>query len=178
MPLFYPTLYRERVTDITPGDLRGLGVRGLLLDVDNTLARHGSQFLDPAVEAWLAEMKAAGISLTIVSNALPRRVEPFARRVGLRFIAFACKPGPFGFLRGARRLGLPRKQCAAVGDQVFTDILGANLCGIPCIQLQPIEPEKKPLLRFKRRLEAWLRRRQSKRERRANEERATGRDDR
>lgn len=157
MALFFPALLRGRITDITREDLSALGVEGLLLDVDNTLATHGGQELDPAIEDWLRRMEAEGIALTIVSNALPRRVRPFAVHVGLASIAFACKPLPLGFLRGARRLGLPRRRCAAVGDQIFTDILGANLCGIPSILLRPIQEEQhKPLMRFKRRLEKRL----------------------
>lgn len=160
MPLFYPTLYRRRITDITLDDLNQLGIQGLLLDVDNTLSTHGSQVLDPAVEAWLTHMRNNGIRLTVVSNALPRRVAPFAGKIGLRYIAFSCKPSPVGFLRGVGRLGLKRKQCAAVGDQVFTDVLGANLCGIPCIQLEPIQLEKgKPTLTLKRAVERWIRKR-------------------
>lgn len=131
MALFYPTLYRRRITDITLDDLQTLGVRGLLLDVDNTLTAHGSQHLSPAVQEWLAAMQQAGIGLTVVSNALPSRVAPFAEKIGLRYTAFSCKPSPIGFWRGVRRLGLPKRQVAAVGDQVFTDIVGANLCGIP-----------------------------------------------
>lgn len=154
MSLFYPTLLKPHITAITPEELRALGVKGLLLDVDNTLATHGSQVLDPAIQAWLERMQAEGFALTIVSNALPSRVRPFAERVGLPFSAFSCKPSPFGFWRAARRLGLPRKQCVAIGDQTFTDVLGANLCGIPSIQLLPIQLETgKPTLAVKRRLE-------------------------
>lgn len=131
MSLFYPTILRKRVTSITAEDLRALGVRGLLLDVDNTLTTHGSQALDPAVLAWLQAMEAAGFTPTVVSNALRKRVEPFAGKLGLRFIAFACKPLPIGFLRAAKRLGLPRGQCVVIGDQTFTDVLGARLAGHP-----------------------------------------------
>ena len=70
MPLLYPELLRNRITDITLEDLRALGVKGLLLDVDNTLALHGSQVLDPAVEDWLQKMRKAGIRLTVVSLSL------------------------------------------------------------------------------------------------------------
>lgn len=59
MSIFAPDLYRDRLTAITPGDLDALGVKGLFLDVDNTLTRHRSQYLDPDVEIWLAEMQAA-----------------------------------------------------------------------------------------------------------------------
>ena len=163
MALFYPTLYRRRITDITLDDLQTLGVRGLLLDVDNTLTAHGSQHLSPEVQEWLASMQRAGIGLTVVSNALPSRVAPFAEKIGQRYTAFSCKPSPVGFWRGVRRLGLPKRQVAAVGDQVFTDIIGANLCGIPCIQLEPVELEKgKPTLAIKRRLERWLKERRDR----------------
>ena len=157
MSLFYPTILRKRVTSITAEDLRALGVRGLLLDVDNTLTTHGSQALDPAVLAWLRAMEAAGFTPTVVSNALRKRVEPFAGKLGLRFIAFACKPLPIGFLRAAKRLGLPRGQCVVIGDQTFTDVLGARLAGIPCIQVLPIQLEEhKPLMQLKRRLEKGI----------------------
>ena len=154
MALLYPTLYRNRITDITVEDLRTLGVRGLLLDVDNTLTFHGSQHLSDEVKQWLQTMRDAGFLMTVVSNSWEWRVAPFARRIGMEYTYLSCKPLPFGFLRGAHRMGLKRKECVAIGDQVFTDIIGANLCGVPCIQLQPIELEQgKPILRFKRRLE-------------------------
>lgn len=154
MALFYPTLYRRRITDITLDDLQTLGVRGLLLDVDNTLTAHGSQHLSPAVQEWLAAMQQAGIGLTVVSNALPSRVAPFAEKIGLRYTAFSCKPSPIGFWRGVRRLGLPKRQVAAVGDQVFTDILGAHTAGVKCIQVMPVQLESgKPLMAVKRRIE-------------------------
>lgn len=154
MALLYPTLYRERITDITVQDLKDLGIRGLLLDVDNTLTFHGSQELSPAVKAWLEEMQGAGFLMTVVSNSWEWRVAPFANRLGLKHTSLSCKPLPFGFWRGIRRMGLKPAECIAIGDQVFTDIIGANLCGIASIQLQPIEPEKgKPILWLKRRLE-------------------------
>ena len=153
MPLLYPELLRNRITDITLEDLRALGVKGLLLDVDNTLALHGSQVLDPAVEDWLQKMRKAGIRLTVVSNALPRRVAPFAGRIGLRHVAFSCKPFPLAYWRGARRLALPLRECAIVGDQTFTDILGGNISGVHTIRLIPIQKENNAVARFKRRLE-------------------------
>ena len=156
MSFLHPDLLKNNITEITFKDLEKLGVRGLLLDVDNTLTTHGSQVLDPAVSAWLGKMKHKGIGLTIVSNAVSKRVGPFARRVELRFISAACKPLPIGFIRGAKRLGIPRRECAAVGDQTFTDILGAKLAGVKTIQLLPILPEQQISFRFKRRLERYI----------------------
>ena len=160
MALFYPTIYRRRITDVTAEDLRRLGARAVLLDVDNTLTTYGSQELSPAIRSWLQTMQDAGIALTVVSNAFDSRVAPFAKKIGLRHIALSCKPSPIGFWRAVRRLGLSRRECAAVGDQVFTDVLGANLGGIRCVLLKPIYTEnEKPFLRLRRQWEKPIRRR-------------------
>ena len=155
MGLFTPTRFRERITDIPVEELQTMGISGVLLDVDNTLTTHYSPDLPADVAQWLAAMKAAGIALTVVSNAKRYRVEPFAEKLGLQAVWLAAKPLPFGFLRGVRRLGLKRRQCVAIGDQTFTDTLGARLCGLRCIQLTPLQWEEgKPFLLFKRRVEA------------------------
>ena len=92
MPLFTPTIVFERITCITPEFLGARGLRALILDVDNTLTAHGSQELPPDVATWLDTMRAAGVKLTIASNNMPGRVAPFAKRVGLEYQAFCCKP--------------------------------------------------------------------------------------
>lgn len=160
MGLLQPTLLRERITDVTAADLRALHVRGVLLDVDNTLTTHYSPDLPPDVAAWLRARQEEGFTFTVVSNAKRYRVEPFAEKLGLRCVWLAAKPLPFGFWRGVRRLGLRRRECVAIGDQTFTDTLGARLGGIRCIQLTPIRLEEgKPFLLFKRRVEARVLRR-------------------
>ncbi len=157
MSLFYPTLYRRRITDVTVEDLRRLGVQGILLDVDNTLTTHDNPDLDPAVTAWLAAMKAAGFQLTVLSNNQAPRVAPFAARIGLDYHAKAQKPLPTGYRAAAKAMGLSPKACVAIGDQLFTDIMGANLAGMPSILLEPIEFEvEQKFIVFKRRVEGPL----------------------
>lgn len=157
MSLFYPTMMKNRITDVTAEELHRQGIKGLLLDVDNTLTRYKSQELADDVKDWLRRMQQEGLALTIVSNGLPKRVKPFAGKVGLRCIAFACKPSPLGYFRGARRLGLSRRECAIIGDQMFTDVVGANLCGMRSILLKPIELETgKPTIQLKRKCERWM----------------------
>ena len=114
-----------------------------MLDVDNTLTADGSQQLDDSVAAWLDAMRAAGISLTIVSNNTARRVRPFAEKLGLRWVALACKPLPVGLAVARRRLGVKRRQMAMVGDQIFSDRLAAGLFGIRCLFLLPRSPVEK-----------------------------------
>ncbi len=157
MALFYPTIYRRRITDITVADLQALGAQGILLDVDNTLTTHDNPQLEPAVSAWLDAMRVAGFPLTVVSNNCEERVRPFAEKIGLEYQANAAKPLPRGYMAAAAKLDLQPWQCVAVGDQIFTDILGANLAGMPCVLLEPIEPEvEQRFIVFKRKIERLL----------------------
>ncbi|MBQ9859905.1 MAG: YqeG family HAD IIIA-type phosphatase [Clostridia bacterium] len=157
MALLYPTLYRRRITDVTVEDLRALGAQGILLDVDNTLTTHDAPDLTEEVKAWLETMKTAGFSMIIVSNNKAVRVAPFAEKIGLPFHALAHKPLATGFLAAAEQLGIPSSACVAIGDQIFTDILGANLSEMPCILLEPIQPEvEQKFIVFKRKIERVL----------------------
>lgn len=167
MSLFYPTLYRRRITDVTAEDLRRLGVRGLLLDVDNTLTTHDAPDLTDEVKGWLAMMQAEGFRLMIVSNNQPARVAPFAEKIGLPYTAHARKPLPAGYRLAAKNLEIPLKECVAVGDQIFTDIMGAGLCGIPSVLLEPIQPEvEQKFIVFKRKIERLLMKNKRQRRRR------------
>ena len=157
MGLFRPTVRYRRITDITTEDLRRMNVQGILLDVDNTLTTHYCPDLSDEVAAWLPAGQAAGVKLTVVSNAKRYRVEPFAAKIGLSCVWLAAKPLPFGFWRGIRRLAVKRRHCLAIGDQTFTDTLGAKLAGVRVVQLEPIKLEEdKPFMMFKRRIEAYI----------------------
>lgn len=151
-----PEFIFRRVECIRPEFLAAQGIRALVLDVDNTLTGDGSQQLEPPVQAWLDEMRAAGIRLTIVSNNTPGRVRPFAERIGLDWVPLACKPLPVGLAVARRRLGVAKKQMAMVGDQIYTDRMAAGLYGVPCLYLLPRTPHDKSAgVRFKRRLEPF-----------------------
>ena len=125
-------IYRK-VTDITPADLTALGAKAFLLDIDNTLAYDSSFTLFPGVRTWVQEMKDAGVPLMILSNTYPLRARSIARRLGLPYLAFADKPTAKGFLECAKRLEVEPAALAMAGDQLFTDIRGANAAG--CIPL-------------------------------------------
>ena len=119
MGIFRPTAIKERVTDVTPDFIKSLGVRALLLDVDNTLATYTSHQPIPGAVEWARQMKAAGFRLIIISNNFEERVKPFADMFGLDFLSFAIKPLPIGYLRAAGKLGVKRRDCVIIGDQIF-----------------------------------------------------------
>ena len=81
--LFYPTLYLQSIACLQPAQLQRWGVRGLILDVDNTLTTHDNPVPHPEVLIWLEQMRSAGIAMIILSNNHPPRVKPFAELLGL-----------------------------------------------------------------------------------------------
>ena len=151
--LLKPNLKLDKITDITYEMLSKRGISALILDVDNTLSTHHGMVLCDGLEDWLALMKSKGIKLLILSNSKKKRVKPFAEKIGLDFISLGLKPLFIGYLRAIKRLKSKRKNTAIVGDQIFTDVLGGNFCGINTILLTPIKPETSLRFRIKRKLE-------------------------
>ena len=151
--LITPEYVFQDVTHITPAFLAQKGVRALVLDIDNTLTGDRSQELSADVAAWLDAMRAAGVRLTIVSNGTPKRVAPFARKLGLGYVCWAAKPLTLGLMAARRRLGVGRRQMAMVGDQLYTDRLAAALYGIPALMVVPRGPDLGAQVRLKRKWE-------------------------
>lgn len=157
MPLCRPTACKTNIFEIAPEFLRSLGVKALLLDVDNTIATYTSHKPVKGAVEWAKTLEQAGFDLVIVSNNVEKRVSAFAKRFGLPWISFAMKPFPFGYLKAKKKLGRHRKECAIIGDQIFTDVIGANLCGMKSVLLSPIEPEDGISFRIRRYFERGLR---------------------
>lgn len=147
---FRPTYVFDKVKDITPEFLRRKHIKGLLLDLDNTLTTHNNPVVPQESIEWIELMKRSGIKLMIVSNNYAPRVTPFAEQLGIEFECEGAKPLTFGYSRAIKRMGLENRDIAAVGDQIFTDILGCNLKGIRSVFVFPIKPETSLPFRFKR----------------------------
>lgn len=153
MKTFYPHAMADRVYQITPELLRSWGVEGLILDIDNTLTTHDNPVPDAGVSAWLEENRREGIKMIVLSNNNPERVTPFAKILGLDFIANGKKPLKTGYKRCAKALGIPCEKLCMVGDQIFTDILGARLAGCKAVLVSPIQLEHMWFFKVKRTLE-------------------------
>ena len=147
---FKPTYVFDKVKDITPDFLKKHGIKGLLLDLDNTLTTHNNPVVPQSSLDWIELMKQSGIKLMIVSNNHAPRVTPFAQQLGIDFECEGAKPLTFGYSRAIKRMGLKKSEVAAVGDQIFTDIMGSNLKGIRSVFVFPIKPEESLPFRFKR----------------------------
>lgn len=153
MPFLCPDLRKQHITDLLPQELHSLGVKGLLLDADNTLTTHKSGILAEGVAEWLEEMQREGFSMMLASNAKPERIGPFAESLGLACEGMCCKPFPSGLLRASGRLGIPPAKLALVGDQVFTDLIAGKAAGLKTVLVRPWQMETGRAFRFKRLLE-------------------------
>lgn len=144
----------ESILDLTPEILKENDIKGLLMDLDNTLTTHDNPRPADGVTDWIAGMKENGIKMVIVSNNHFERVKPFAEMLGLECICEGKKPLSSGFDRAQKQMNLPFENLAVVGDQIYTDVLGAFLKPkVKCIYVFPIEFEKKGFLAFKRKIE-------------------------
>lgn len=151
-----PNIKLDKITDISVDILKKYNITALILDVDNTLSTHHGQVLTDGLENWLKNMRENDIKLTVLSNSTKKRLDPFAKKIGLDYISLGLKPLPFGYLRALKALGTKRKNTAIVGDQIFTDTLGGNLVGLNTVLLTPIKPETSLRFRFKRKIEKFL----------------------
>lgn len=153
MSVFLPNLILKDVTHIDIPLLKKYNVKGIILDVDNTLTIHGSQDVDIKIKNWLKLMSQSGIKLTIVSNNTRVRIEPFAKALGLSFVAMGCKPLTHGFTKAQAEFQLAKSEIAVVGDQIYTDIVGGNLKGFFTILVSPFKLENNRFFKLKRKLE-------------------------
>ena len=141
MKIVMPVRIFNRITDIPVEYLVEKGIKGIAVDADNTLSEHHSPTPIDSVTLWLEGVRSNGIKIIMVSNSKTGRALPFAALLGLDCISTALKPLPFGLLRAKRRMAVNSKQLAVIGDQLFTDMLGANMCGAVGILVTPIKEE-------------------------------------
>ncbi len=133
-----PKVLSTKITDLSPDFLRSRGVKLLMMDFDNTIVPYTTSTPNVQVLDWLGEMKASGISLCVVSNSKKERVVIFCRKYKLDCITHAQKPFSKGIRECLDRYGLPAEECALVGDQIYTDVLGANCCGVQSVLVKSI----------------------------------------
>jgi hypothetical protein len=160
LTLLTPHLRLASVLELNAASVRGLGLEGLLLDLDCTLKDYHAQVLSEEVLAWARALRVGGIRLCLLSNARPRRTERFAAALDIPYVAQALKPLPFACRAAVRKLGLPLRRVGVVGDQVFADVLAGRLAGMFTILVRPTSSDEPWFTRLKRPFERlvlrWL----------------------
>ncbi|MBQ5712857.1 MAG: YqeG family HAD IIIA-type phosphatase [Oscillospiraceae bacterium] len=134
-----PKFTAKALTDIPPDFLVERGVRLLMLDFDNTIVPYTPDKPTALMASWLAWVKDCGIHVCVVSNSTNDRVPRFCKAHGLHCITHARKPFRKGILACMERFGETPDRCVLVGDQIFTDTLGANRCGVCSVLVDAID---------------------------------------
>ena len=146
----YPDLYLTNIKEITLELLNKNKIKGLILDVDNTLIDYDKNLLEGAKQ-WCDNLKENNIKICILSNTNKvKKVEKVAKILDLEYIYFAHKPNKKGFYKAQKLLGLKVEEIATVGDQVFTDVLGGNKVGMFTILTKPIDKRDIIITKIKR----------------------------
>jgi putative phosphatase len=143
--------HADTLTEVSFEHLAELGVRGIVVDLDNTVCAYHQPELAPGVAEWVAAARARGFAMVLVSNNFSERVASVGAMLGIPVVPNALKPLPFAFLRALRLLGTPRSATIVIGDQLFTDVLGAKIVGLRSILTRPLVEHDFPLtgvLRF------------------------------
>lgn len=134
-----PDRFVPRLAEVPLEELESAGIRGLIVDLDNTLLGFRETELGQDHIAWVEQAHDRGMRIVMLSNNQSERVRSLAAQLNVECIPNALKPLPFGFLRAKRRLGMRRNAIAVVGDQLFTDVLGGKICGLYTILTEPLE---------------------------------------
>lgn len=146
----YPKLYLENTTKITEELIAENNIKGIILDVDNTLIYYNKELLK-GVDIWCKDLQEKGIKFCIVSNSNKKeKVKQVAAKLNIPYISFGMKPLKRGLKKAQKILGVENKNIAVVGDQIFTDVFGANRLGMFSILVKPLETKDIWITRVKR----------------------------
>ena len=139
--------------EVSPEFLESIGIRALLIDIDNTLAPYEQDEPDERIISWFADLQAHGIKAALISNNHPPRVELFNKNLGLPAYPDSGKPKSRSLIAAMAEMGSTPENTAGLGDQLLTDTLAVHRLDMPSIIVPPIKDKTTPFFKFKRWLE-------------------------
>lgn len=148
-----PKEFVRSVFDLTPEKLQSLGIKGIITDLDNTLVEWDRALATAELEIWLQTMQDAGIQIIIASNNGEDRVKKFADPVGLPYLYRAKKPLLGAFKEALIQLDLNPNEVMMLGDQMLTDMMGANRMKLHTILVKPVANSDGLVTKFNRAIE-------------------------
>jgi hypothetical protein len=149
---FYPDEYVDSTYGIDFEKMYESGYRGIIFDIDNTLVRHGEPANERAI-ALFERLKSIGYKTIMLSNNKEPRVKMFCDKVKSPYIYKAGKPNPNNYRKAMEKMDTDSGNTLFIGDQIFTDVWGANKAGIYSILVKPIHPKEEIQIVLKRYLE-------------------------
>ena len=148
----YPSEYYDSTYSINFKKYYNLGYRGIIFDIDNTLVPHNAMH-DDRSRRLFKKLNELGYKICFVSNNKEPRVKEFNKEVGGYYIYKAGKPKKKGFIEAMKKMNTTRENTLFVGDQLFTDIWGANNAKLHSILVKPIDKKEEIQIVLKRYLE-------------------------
>ena len=140
--LLRPRQYASSVFTINIDGLYKKGIRGFIVDLDDTLIPRPEYRIPFSIYSWVEKVKEHGIKICIVSNGGgTKRVEYISDSLNVKGFSLSCKPLPFAFKRALSYLSTSPAQTAVIGDQIITDVVGGNLIGAYTILVKPVSKE-------------------------------------
>lgn len=154
--IFYPKGYFKKVSEISIEYLKENKIKGLILDVDNTLIDYYKNISEETIR-WANELKQNEIKMYILSNSNKKeKVKEVAKKLELEYSYFGMKPLKRGFKKAKQILELENSEIAVIGDQLFTDVIGANRMKMFSILVEPIEEKDILITLIKRPIENYI----------------------
>ena len=150
--IFYPTQWMDSTYQIPFDEWYEKGCRGVIFDIDNTLVPHDAPATEEAIQLF-DNLRQMGFDTCLTSNNKEPRVAAFASHVNSKYIYKANKPSKSGYLKAMEMMGTDKDTTLFVGDQLFTDVFGANRTGIRTILVKPMNPKEEIQIVLKRYLE-------------------------
>lgn len=150
--LFYPSVYYKSTYAVNFQEYYDMGFRGIIFDIDNTLVPHGADADERAVHLFQI-LREIGFDTCLTSNNKEERVQRFNKDIQSHYIYKANKPAKAGYRKAMKLMGTNQHNTMFVGDQLFTDVFGANRIGLYSILVAPIHPKEEIQIVFKRYLE-------------------------
>lgn len=136
---FLPCMTAESIYLIDFSAFKAKGINSIILDIDNTLVSHRTVLPEKRTLELISSLKRTGFKLAVISNGKSERVNKFTAGFDVPVISGYLKPSKKGYLLALTALNARPKECAAIGDQLFTDVYGANRMGIFSVYTKPIE---------------------------------------
>ncbi len=152
LKMFYPYEYVESVFAIDYNKLYNNGYRGIMFDIDNTLVPHGDDSTKE-IDELFKNIHSIGFKTLLLSNNGKDRIEKFNKNIGALYISNSEKPKKTNYLKGIEMMNIKKEETLFIGDQIFTDIYGANRSGVDNILVKYIGYYKKEKKGIRRNIE-------------------------
>lgn len=146
-----PKIYKKDVYSINYKSLKEKGYDSLFFDMDNTLIDYHTTKPNKKLIDLINTLKKENFKIFILSNSLPRRLNKFVSEIDITDSAyFACKPSKKEYLKLIKKHNLNPQKISCIGDQIYTDIKGANRLNLLSILVDPISKKEHILTKFNR----------------------------